>query len=64
MLGTVAAWFDFDWPEAERHFQFAMALTAPWLRWYIGTTRMYCLLPTGRAQEAIDNTRSASKRTP
>ena len=25
MLGTAAAWFDFDWPEAERHFRFAMA---------------------------------------
>ena len=32
MLGTVAAWFDFDWPEAERHFQLAMAHGAvpPW----------------------------------
>ena len=25
MLGITAAWFDFDWPEAERHFRFATA---------------------------------------
>ena len=25
MLGTVAAMFDYDWPEAERQFQLAMA---------------------------------------
>ena len=32
MLGTVAAWFDFDWPEAERHFgsRWRTARCRPW----------------------------------
>ena len=53
-LGTVAAWFDYDWPEAERHFGRAMAHGAipPMVHWNYA---MYCLLPTGRAQEAVDH---------
>ena len=53
MLGTAAAWFDFDWPEAERHFRFAMARDAvtPLVRLNYA---MYFLLATGRAQEAVD----------
>ena len=54
MLGTVAAWFDYDWAEAERHFRFAMAQGAvpPLVRWNYA---MYCLLPTGRAHEAVEH---------
>ena len=63
MLGTVAAWFDFDWPEAERHFRFAMAQGAvpPLVRLNYA---MYCLLPTGRAQEAADHYAIALKEDP
>ncbi len=52
MLGTVAAWFDYDWPEAERHFKYAMSLNAvpPVVHQHYA---MYCLLPTGRAQQAV-----------
>ena len=52
-LGTVAAWFDYDWPAAERHFGRAMAHGAipPMVH---RNYAMYCLLPTGRAQEAVD----------
>ena len=54
MLGTAAAWFDFDWPEAERHFRFAMAQGAvtPLVRLNYA---MYFLLATGRSQEAVDH---------
>jgi serine/threonine protein kinase len=53
-LGTVAAWFDFDWPEAERQFKRAMAGDAipPMVHRHYA---LYCLLPTGRAQEAVDH---------
>ena len=63
MLGTAAAWFDFDWPEAERHFRFAMAQGAvsPLVRLNYA---MYCLLPTGRAQEAADHHAIALKEDP
>ena len=52
-LGTVAAWFDYDWPAAERHFGRAMAHGAipPMVH---RNYAMYCLLPTGRADEAVD----------
>jgi serine/threonine-protein kinase len=51
ILGTAAA-MDFDWPEAERHFQLAMAYGAvpPRVHLYYA---LYCLLPTGRADEAV-----------
>ena len=63
MLGTVAAWFDFDWPEAERHFRYAMAqgTVSPLVRLNYA---MYCLLPTGRAQEAADHYAIALKEDP
>jgi eukaryotic-like serine/threonine-protein kinase len=63
MLGTAAAWFDFDWPEAERHFRFAMAQgpVSPFVRLNYA---MYCLLPTGRAQEAADQHAIALKEDP
>jgi serine/threonine-protein kinase len=51
MLGTAAAWFDYNWREAEQHFQFALSLDAipPVVHQHYA---MYCLLPTGRAQQA------------
>jgi len=54
MLGTAAAMLDFDWPEAERHFRLAMAhgVVPPLVHLNYG---LYCLLPTGRAQEAVDH---------
>ena len=51
MLATVAM-FNFDWTEAERHFKFAMsdgAVPSRVHRYYAH----YCLLPTGRASEAV-----------
>ena len=51
MLGTVAM-FDFDWTEVERQFQLAMAhgVVPSRVRRYYAH---YCLLPTGRAAEAV-----------
>ena len=52
MLGTVAAMFEYDWKEAERHFTTALSGEAvPSLvhRYYAH----YCLLPVGRAREAV-----------
>ncbi len=52
MLGTVAAMFDYDWPEAERRFQLALAHDAAPShvhRYYAH----YCLLPLGRAREGV-----------
>ncbi len=54
MLGTVAAMFDYDWPEAERQFQLALGHDpAPPLvhRYYAH----YCLLPLGRSREGIEH---------
>lgn len=54
MLGTVAAMFDYDWQEAEREFRAALAHEAPpplVHRYYAH----YCLLPTGRAREAVEH---------
>ena len=53
-LGTVAAWFDFDWPAAERHFERAMA-HGPIPPMVHLNYALYCLLPTGRAREAVDH---------
>jgi serine/threonine-protein kinase len=53
MMGMVAAMYDYDWPEAERQFRLALAHDAvPALvhRYYAH----YCLLPVGRAREAVD----------
>jgi hypothetical protein len=52
MLGTVAAMFEYDWKEAERHFTTALSGEAvPSLvhRYYAH----YCLLPVGRSREAV-----------
>ena len=52
MLGTVAAMFDYDWKEAERHFTTALSGEAvpPLVHRYYAH---YCLLPVGRAREAV-----------
>jgi eukaryotic-like serine/threonine-protein kinase len=52
MLGIVAALYDYDWKEAERRFQLAMANdpVPPRVRPWYGF--MY-LLPIGRAEEAV-----------
>jgi eukaryotic-like serine/threonine-protein kinase len=62
MLGTVAM-FDFDWPETERQFQLAMShgAIAPRMRRYYAH---YCLLPTGRAQEAVEQYRLGLSEDP
>ncbi len=51
MLGTVAM-FDFDWVEVERQFRLAMAHGAVPSRVHRYYAH-YCLLPTGRAAEAV-----------
>ena len=52
LLAFVAAAFDYDWKEAERHFQIAMAATQapPELNL---TYAAHFLLPAGRLQEAV-----------
>jgi len=52
VLGMVAALYDFDWSEAQRRFQLAMAREpiAPYVRWYYSFSY---LLPMGRAQESM-----------
>ena len=54
MLGVVAASYDHDWEEAERRFRLAMAhdpIPANAHLWYA----YYCLVPTGRASEAVEH---------
>ena len=54
MLGTAAAMFDFDWSDAERHFRRAMThgVVTPLVH---RNYALYCLLPTGHAQKAVDH---------
>jgi tetratricopeptide (TPR) repeat protein len=54
MLGTVSAMFDFDWPEAERQFQLALAdgASQPHVHRYYAH---YCLLPLMRLREAVEH---------
>src|SRR5262249_28354921 len=54
MLASVAAMFEYDWQEAERRFRFALEQeSAPvFVHRYYAT---YCLLPLGRAREAIEH---------
>jgi serine/threonine-protein kinase len=62
VLGT-AAMFDYDWVEAERQFQLAMregAVPARVLRYYAH----YCLLPTGRAQDAVRHYQRSAENDP
>ena len=63
VLGT-AAMFDYDWAEAERQFQLAMAegaASARVLRYYYAH---YFLLPTGRAQEAARHYQRSVEKDP
>ena len=63
MLGTVAAMFDYDWPEAERQFKLALAhegVPSHVHRYYAH----YCLLPLGRAREGIEHHDIALKEDP
>jgi tetratricopeptide (TPR) repeat protein len=52
VMGAATAMFDYNWAEAERHFRLAMAQDAipPLVHM---TYAMYCLLPTGRAPDAV-----------
>jgi tetratricopeptide (TPR) repeat protein len=62
MLATVSM-LDFDWTEAERQFQFAMghgAVPSRVHRYYAH----YCLLPTGRASEAVQHYRLGLSEDP
>ena len=62
MLATVSM-FDFDWTEAERQFQFAMghgAVPSRVHRYYAH----YCLLPTGRASDAVQHYRLGLSEDP
>ena len=63
MLGTVSAMFDFDWPEAERQFQLALADGAaqPHVHRYYAH---YCLLPLLRLREAIEHHTIAFRADP
>jgi serine/threonine-protein kinase len=53
LLGAVAAMYDYDWKEAEKHFRLAMppGAVAPHVYRYYAH---YCLLPTGRTDEAVE----------
>jgi eukaryotic-like serine/threonine-protein kinase len=62
MLGTVAM-FEFDWTETERQFRLAMshgAVPSRVHRYYAH----YCLLPTGRGQEAVEHYRLGLSEDP
>ena len=63
MLGMVAALYDYDWTEAERHFQLATAHepVPAQVREYYG---MYYLLPVGRYKEAVEQQERARKEDP
>ena len=62
MLGTAAAMFDYNWPEAERHFQLAMAEgAAPLVHRYYAH---YYLLPLGRGREGVEHHDIALKGDP
>jgi eukaryotic-like serine/threonine-protein kinase len=63
MLGSVSAMFDFDWPEAERQFQLALADGAshPHVHRYYAH---YCLVPLMRSREAIEHHTIAFRADP
>jgi eukaryotic-like serine/threonine-protein kinase len=54
VLGAAAAMFDYDWANAERHFRLAMAhgVVPPLVH---SNYALYCLLPMGRAQDAVQH---------
>jgi tetratricopeptide (TPR) repeat protein len=63
MLGAASAMFDFDWPEAERQFQLALAngTSHPHVHRYYAH---YCLLPLTRWREAIEHHTIAFRADP
>jgi len=63
MLGCVAGFYDYDWPEAERRFRLAMARdpVPPSVRTYYA---LYYLLPIGRAAEAVQQVERALQEDP
>jgi hypothetical protein len=63
MLGTVSAMFDFDWPEAERQFELALAdgTSHPRVHRYYAH---YCLLPLMRLREAVEHRTVAFRPDP
>ncbi len=62
-LGTVAGLYEYDWTEQERRFRLAMART-PVSPDVCASYGMYCLLLTGRAEEAVIEMRRALEGDP
>jgi eukaryotic-like serine/threonine-protein kinase len=63
MLGAAAALYDFDWMEAERQFQLALAdgTSHPHVHRYYAH---YCLLPLTRCHEAVEHHTIAFRADP
>jgi tetratricopeptide (TPR) repeat protein len=63
MLGVAAAYLDYNWKETERHFKLAMAhpTFSPLVRFLYGATY---LVPTGRAEEAVEQSELALQEDP
>jgi len=63
ILGMVAAMYDYDWSEAERHF--GLALTQPGVSSHVhGYYAHYCLLPLRRFEEALEHQALAVTQDP
>ncbi len=52
LLALVAAWYDYDWKEADKRFQMAMAATQATPEMKLAYAS-YFLIPAGRIQEAV-----------
>ncbi len=63
LLGLVHALYDYDWPEAERHFHLAVARdqVPPHVRESYG---LHCLFPAGRFADAIEQFEQALQEDP
>jgi serine/threonine-protein kinase len=63
LLGLVAALYDYDWSEAERHFKLAMASesVSAQVRHYYG---FHYLFTIGRYEEAVEQQKRARKEDP
>ena len=62
-LGSVRAMYEWDWTGAEREFGRALELSPSYTSARTSYA-LWCLLPTGRSQEAIDQLREAVKLDP
>ena len=62
-LGSVRAMYEWDWTGAEREFGQALELSPSYTSARTSYA-LWCLLPTGRSQEAIDQLREAVKLDP